>query len=119
MPFKYTNEEGTKFELIEMNVKPLLLWDISFPKENLDIILNTLIGTDGKEHKRAMESRYGFIFKTIIAKLRDKLGLKPIPVERKNDKKYPIFKGSVEIFPIGMKEDKDTKDGEGKTVEGL
>ena len=119
MPFKYTNEEGTKFKLIEMNVKPILLWDIAFPKENLDTVLNSLIGTDGKEHKRSMENRYGFIFKTIIAKLRDKLGLKPVPVERTHDKKFAMYTGNVEILPIGIKEDKDTKDGEGKTVEGL
>lgn len=119
MPFKYTAEDGQKYKAIKLNVKPLLLWDIIFPKEQLDIILNTLIGTDRKEHKRTCEERFGFIFKTVIAKLRKKLGLKAIPEKPAHDKKWVGYDNSVEILPIGIKEDADTKDYEGKTVEGL
>jgi len=107
---------GTK--TMEMNVKPLLLWDIAFPKEQLDPILNTLIGKDRIQHKKDMRKRYGFL-SIAFNQLRKFLKLKPIPIENKSDLCFPIYKQNVEILPIGIKEDEDTTLPDGERVEGI
>lgn len=45
LPIKILNKEKNKLEdkLIQMRVCPVNLWDISYPREHRDVVLNTLL----------------------------------------------------------------------------
>lgn len=118
MKFQFTDPvTKQKAEAMEMNVKPLLLWDIAFPKEHLDTVLNTLV-KDRKQHKKDMKKRYWFL-STAFNQLRKLLKLKPIPMKKEGNSAFPVYTENVEILPIGIKEDGTFLDGEGKEVEGV
>jgi len=118
MKREWTTKEGKVMRAMEMNVKPYQIWSVAFPKEYLDVMLNTLI-LDGKQHKEDMAKRYPWIFNWLINFIRNKLGLIEIPIERKHKKVWPVLTANVEIFPIGIKEDGEMVDAVGKKMESV
>ena len=116
MKHEWTTKHGVELKAMEMNIKPILLWDISFPKEQLDTVLNTLLDPGWEEN---MGKKYGRKFNMISKFLMKKLGLMPIPKERAHNSKWGVYKESVEIFPFGIKKDGEFIDGAGKKVEGI
>lgn len=113
LPFKYQGHE-----FVEMNVKPILLWNIAYPKEYHDTVINTLMNGNYEGNQKMLNEKYKGI-KKFIWGLRKVLGLKPI-TKPKTNKRFIVWSGNVEVFPIGIKDDDYTlKDTDGRKVEGI
>ena len=84
----------------QVRILPFGLIDYVFPRESINLVLNTLISED---------NRYQ-IPKSVLAVLRKTLGLKKIPEYSKENKMLSCLdSGSifVNVIPIGIKEDAD------------
>lgn len=88
---------------IPVGVRPIQLYEITFPKEHKDLMLTTIFGKklNSEQYKK---NKIGVSF------LRKMLGVKPIP-EYDDKLKLPITKDHIEIFGVGIKEDENFKDG--------
>lgn len=97
LPFKMYNFDKKKLEpkLLQLRVQPVQLYDVAFPSEYKDAVLNTIYGgTDGK-------GRWG----KYVAILRRIFRLDPMP-EYKKESKLPMEPPqNCEIVGIGVKED--------------
>ena len=106
LPLKLHKADGTEeVQLMECQLRPLQLWQFVFPKENLDIVLNTLnLPRDDKQ------SFQGYNINPKLFALRKLLGAKPIPqpVDKlsKMFMPYDRFK-HVGIIGVGLREDGD------------
>lgn len=86
----------------EVQVWPIQMWEVKFPREHKDIMLTTCLGKDGKpQHKK---------HQFWINWIRKALGVQPIP-EYDNSKELPIYRKNIEVLGIGTKEDYDFEDG--------
>ena len=109
LPFKWRMNKETgkldhKGEMIEnghtqLQVRPIQLWEIVFPEEHKDIVLNTILaekqGTDQTQHKKHNKFLWA---------IRKALGCEPIG-EYKTDVKMPIAGDFIERIGIGIKKD--------------
>lgn len=98
--FPWYNKETGKMEdkLIQMRVSPMTIWDISFPEQHKDAVLNHLLsGNSGKSQNKYIDKFVWF--------LRKCMRLKPIPEYSKNvglAMKPPM---DLEVIGIGVKDD--------------
>ena len=98
LPFNYKGAPS----LVQIAVRPLQLWEIVFPREHKDIVLNTVLCGDGKtQHKK---------HKKWITVLRKILGIQKIP-EFKTDAVLPVYRANTEFIGVGIKEDYNFEDG--------
>lgn len=94
------NKETGKMEEKRMNVRvsPIQLFDISFPEEHRDVILNTLFsGDNGRPINKFLNK---FIFG-----LRKMMHLKPLPEFSKKEYLSMYPPEHVEMIAIGVKDD--------------
>ena len=94
--------------LVQLGVRPIQLWEIVFPKEMKDIVLNSIFeGEDGhtqqKKHKK------------FVSMIRKVLGIQPMPKEYDKTKKFITRGDHIEKIGIGIKEDYTMEHG----TEGL
>ena len=90
---------------VQVQVRPIQMWEIVFPREHKDIKLATDLGEDaGTPHHSK--------FKKFVWGLRKVLGVKPIP---KYDSKLKLpctaARKHTEFVGIGIKEDYNFEDG--------
>lgn len=106
LPLKVKKADGTEETmLMECQLRPIQLWTFVFPKENLDIVLNTLhLPHDSKGDFP------GYNINPKLFALRKLLGSKPIPepVDKTSTMFMPFdrFK-HVGIIGVGLREDGD------------
>lgn len=82
---------------IGVRVAPLGIYEITFPEEHLDLVLNTVLkGGKGEPWKPWM--------KKYISMLRMLMKLHPIPDYDKTEA-MPVFNEEIEIIAIGLKYD--------------
>lgn len=95
-------KEGEK-GLIQLGVRPIQLYEIVFPDDQLDEVLKTV-----KPELPGYE-KYKFLKGTIkmISKM---LGLKPVP-KWKDDGQFRILNQHVAVHAVGIKEDRKDEDG--------
>lgn len=92
-----TAPNGQKFQQPVMGMlEPIKLFRYVFPKECLNIVLNTL-------NRGGAALPNGLNLQAFA--LRKALGLKPIPEYTKTDAKMPVSMEHIQIVPIGIKED--------------
>lgn len=103
LPFKTTDPEMVKHGVnaLQIRVCPIELYDVSFPKEHRDVMLNTLFRGHDK----------GKPINKFVKKWAKWLGrimhLKPIPEEWDTTKRLAVFPTeNIEVIGIGMKDDK-------------
>ena len=88
--------------MLQMQVRPVQLWEFVFPKEQKDIALATIFGKDGitqhKKHRKYIKW---------LAKI---LGIKPFP-KYDNTKAHMVDRSNVEVIGVGIKEDYNFEDG--------
>ena len=103
LPF---NHQGQS-KWLQTSVRPVQLWEVVFPKEQLDTMLTTVFGkheefkpTQHKKHEKYL---------TILRKI---LGAKKLPKEWAY-RPVPLYRQNIECAAIGMKEDYMSADGEG------
>ncbi len=106
LPFKYQDDKGNLINTqAQVAVRPIQLWEIVFPEEQKDLMLNTILRgspTNGLQHAK---------HKKFIWTLRKCLGVEKIS-EYKKDFLIPISINHTEIIGIGTKKDYwiDTRD---------
>lgn len=103
LPFKMKGKDVK----LQVRVSPVQLWDVSFPKEHEERMLNHLFPNGGTKSMSPKVNKF-------VTMLRMALGLKKID----NFKPTPNTLGiltpqNMDIFAIGKKADGVTKDPEG------
>jgi len=83
---------------IQVALRPVQFWEVVFPKEHLNIMLNTLGVKPKGISEPAGLNKYAFL-------LRKGMGLKPVPDVIPATDKFPVPIQHMHIFPIGIKED--------------
>lgn len=99
LKLKNAKEEKGIYIQGQLRQLPLGVYEYVFPREDLDLVLNTLIG---------QVDRYG-ISGIVIKFIKKYYKLKNIP-EYKKDKHLLWIKDHVEIIPLGIREDIDIFD---------
>ena len=102
----YKTDKGSY--ALQLNVQPIQLYCVGFPKEHLQVMLKTIGG--GCYH-----SSVGFMANV----LRKLLRLKKIPKLDKDTKPMAIFHPMAEIVPIGILEDGTFETGQFETGEAI
>ena len=113
LPFKTADgKEGSS--IIQAALRPIRLYQYVFPRDDLNIILNTLnVETNLKSANWSMPNSY-------LAMLRKAMKLKKIPEPDKTAGQFPFPKPcNVRFLGIGIKEDQDLTFPNGMTYEGL
>ena len=90
---------------VQLQVRPVQLWDVIFPREHKDLILSTIVGQHPKMNTEKFKVN-SFLGKMV----QKKLGLQPIP-EYDLTKRLPQCFRHTNVIPIGIKEDYDFEDG--------
>jgi len=107
LPFKPYNPNTKQLQdmLIQMRVCPIQLWDISFPREHRDAVINTLLaGGKGIPIRDSRGWRLKLLDKSIKV-MQKLLGLRPLG-EYKTDQTLPMKQPeNVEVIAIGEKDD--------------
>lgn len=101
LPYKGLRKGSMKVEdfALQVAVRPIQLWEIVFPEEHKEVMLNSLFGegkgvTLQKKHRK---------FVSIIRKI---LGVDKIPdYKYDNTKLLPFYRDNIEMIGIGIKKD--------------
>ena len=111
LPYPYTDKDGNKLSIgYQLNLKPILLWGATFPRDQKDWVLSSMGFTD-------KTSNIGWLHNYMYP-LRKILRCKPIPQFNKVQPKF-IGKEFVQFLPIGIKEDQDKTFSDGTIREAL
>lgn len=97
-PFKYPDKEGNLQPcMVQMAVRPIQIWELAFPEDQKDVMLNTLLvgSKDGVQHKKHNK---------FVWAIRKMLGVEKIP-EYKKDLMMPLYRADVEVNGVGIKQD--------------
>ena len=102
-PLPYTDKDGKKCSIgYQLNLKPILLWGLTFPKDQKDLIMSSFAFADET-------SNIGWIHGSPqLAILRKLLKAKPIGDYKKVTPRY-IGSEFVQFMPIGIREDLQNK----------
>lgn len=105
VPYKFNGEDG----VIQVSVRPIQLWEIVMPKEQLPVIMRSIW------EQEPLPIHTNFMQKLRLDVMRKALMAKPVPkFETYKDSPYkPFYKSNVACYPIGIKEDKEHEFGEG------
>ena len=113
LPLPYTDKDGNKKTIgYQLNLKPVQLWGLTFPRDQKDFILSSFGFTD-------KTSNIGWLHGSPhLAILRKLLKVKPIGEYNKVQPKY-IGKEVVQFMPIGIREDQDKTYDDGSSREAV
>ena len=111
LPMKYRKPGDTALKdyYIEVAVRPIQFWEVVFPEEQKDIMLNSIfcdpsqpavkgVGYQGKTQHR-WHDKYVWAIRKMLG-----CGVEPIP-EYSTSHYIPFFKDSIEMVGIGIKKD--------------
>lgn len=121
LPMQVTNKKGKKVIIgMPCYLRPFRMYDLVFPRENLDVVLNTL---DPKDSVSLCDYKGGKkLFGTQIKWLRRLMKLKKIPKADKSKGMVAmpgeLFK-NLRIVGLGIKEDANFTNTAGTTQEAL
>lgn len=107
LPFNRYNPEIKQLEkvLIQMRVCPIQLWDVSYPIEHRDAVLNTLLGGGtGIPIRDTRGWRLKLLDKSIKV-MQKLLGLNPLGEYKKEQLLPMMLPQNTEVIAIGEKED--------------
>ena len=104
LPFKakFKEDKDKKNYMLQVLVRPIQLWEVAFPKEHKDVMLNTLFVNCPENRPQ---------YKRWINIIRKLLKIKPIP-EYDKSFKIPITTKNMDVVGIGIKEDEEVKTNE-------
>ena len=103
LPYKASpHEDKNNPSFLQLGVRPLQLWEIAFPEEQLAVVLTTLQGSEFRtDDNRWLPSFIGYFMK-----LKGLLGLKDIPKDYDKKIKLLVQKDpAIDIKFIGIKKD--------------
>jgi len=108
LPYTWRDPKTKKLEkgVVQVAMRPVQFWEVVFPKEHRDVILNTLWPQTRKE---VCKGHFGNIatqkFKWILARIRKLIGIKEIDPNYKNVPCLALWKNNIEFIGVGEKED--------------
>ena len=106
---------GNPPNLLQLSVRPLQLWELVFPKEQLKEVMQTVLPYESIKSWGLKDIR-----KHKLALLRLALGAKKIPkLDLTQGIVRPLRKENIAIYPIGIKEDNIWKEGPFKDLEQI
>jgi len=112
-PYRH-KKEAPADQMIQVQVRPIQLWEIVFPREGKDVVLTTCLG---KEKADGSYEGYGKGKSTqhkkhdkFVWALRKAIGANKIG-KWEGGQMMPIDRGSVETIGIGLKDDYENEDG--------
>ncbi len=108
LPFKYKGED----KVIRLGVRPIQLWELTYPKDCRDIVHTTLFGKNKGEPLHKKHSKF-------VWAIRKALGVDPISDYNLVDKELCLIKDNVDITAIGEKDDEDLLQKESEKTEGI
>ena len=123
LPMEVINKKGKK-EIIgcPCYLRPFRMYDLIFPREQKDVILNTLNPASAVSLVDGKGGKKSYKFRTLINTLRRLMRLKKIPEADKTKGKaaFPeeLFK-NIRIVGLGIKEDIDFVNEHGVKQEAL
>jgi hypothetical protein len=113
LPIKLKMKDGQPHQdgvptdmMVQVNVQPLELWSLVFPKEHAELMYRTVFGESGGKPNNPKSQK-------MFWAIRKSLGLDPIPEYPKEGSILPVSKQAMEVVGIGIKEDKEHGFGEG------
>lgn len=102
LPFKFRDASKGEKEphdvYLQMSVRPIQLWELCFPEDQKDVVLNTIFGKDRGEPYHKKHKKYVKILQKV-------LGVDALP-EYSTEQIMPIRKQGIDITAIGVKKDK-------------
>lgn len=106
LPWTAKDKKGKKQNLIvAATLKPIQLWCVAFPKENLDLMLSSL---------NPHEKSHGKGVNLPMTMIRKALGAKKMPKCKDKSRVFPIYKKHIQILGIGIREDAENQFGNEK-----
>ena len=116
-PILYKDKEKKEQKgFAQVALRPRRAYTLVFPRESLDVILNTL---DLSKDINLHDGKGTKILKKPLAIIRKFLRLKPIPEADKTKGSLPIVKKNIRLIGLGLRDDIDIKERNGNTHEGL
>ena len=104
----HTEDGKTHTQVVQGSLRPRRAYSYVFPRECLDVVLNTL---DPQDCVHLTDGKGTPILRKIIKIMRRVLKLKPIPKPDPKKGTVPIFKQNVRIIGLGIREDIDKVTG--------
>ena len=110
LPFQYRDKADQPYQktMLQLAVRPIQLWELGFPKEHKDVILNTILGQDRGEGVRD-KGLWKWLQK-ICWGVRKALKLESIPPYVETPM-LPVNRINVQTIGVGIKEDYMTPQG--------
>lgn len=103
----FKDKEG-KSHVVGVGVRPIQLWEIVFPEQHLDLMMNTLFCDETTRKGNGLS--YAKRNKKFLWAMRKILKSKQFPKLKDTSFSLPIYKSNIEIAGIGIKKD-EYKDG--------
>ena len=105
LPYGSPDANGNRMHL-QLNVRPVQLWELAFPKEHFKLVLNTIAPTFNNTDGRQREMK-------LLQNLRFLLNAKKIPLMDLTNEPRRIVRGeAVGTYPFAIKDDQVWKEGE-------
>ncbi len=97
------DKKGKTVEMIApTTLQPIQLWSMTFPKQNLDLVLASLTPNTASYDGR---------MKLPMAALRKMLGAKKVPECQDKSKAFPVYRKHTQILGIGIRDDPENAFG--------
>ena len=102
LKIKYQMPKDTELKdyMVQLNVQPVQLWSVVFPKECKDLVLTTILGKGESAGKPTSKG-----FKKFVYVLRKLLKLDPLPEKWDDTTEMPVNRSDIEKIAIGLKDD--------------
>ena len=97
--YPYEIKKGQQKVMCQLAVRPVQIYEIVFPEDQLDEVLKTI-----KPQRVYTGGKYKY-YQKMIDMLGKLMGLKKVP-EYVDDKKFRIYAPYVAVHPIGIKQDR-------------
>jgi len=89
-------KKGT--HLVQVAVRPIQLWEIVYPEQHSDLVLNSILGKGEGKPQYTWQNK-------MVLMIRKILKIEAIP-EYKQEHIFPVTKQHMEIVGIGVKKDR-------------
>lgn len=104
LPFKWDFGDGKVQDAqLQLAVRPIQFYEVAFPEEHKDLVLNTIFGNDPLNEGAQNKGLWKWL-NFMANGLRKILGLEPIG-EYKKDNVLPVWRSNLSTIPIGLKKD--------------
>ena len=104
LPYKHPDKDGKTLvvDQLQLGVRPIELYEVAFPAEHKDLVLNTIL--NGQKSETSQNFTTPKILDVAVKWIRRMMGLKEIP-EYNKDLAMPVMREHLQIIGIGMKDD--------------